>query len=126
MKNYYITTQEHSNPFYDKRCRYDFQSIEKIPANSPITEYVTELTIGGVTIPTYNYTINVTVERKNKSYTLPRDVFKTLSVTPYTLTPVDEFNMKYAEYRNEEMIREFLTRGLINIEDIHEYYNRPE
>lgn len=127
MKNYHIVLADTPNPNYDKRCRYDSQSIKTFPKGTIITEYVSEMSFGDIVVPTSEYKITIqTTVHGAKNYYIPRETFKVLPVTSHVLTPVEEFDTEYSDVYKTGMIREFITRGLLNIEDIREYYNRPD
>lgn len=81
-----------------------------------IQEHIEPVEIGGVVVPCSSYRVY--------RYDLPREIFKTLPTAPHELNPIEEFNQEFAEYRHDNMVRNFLARGIITIENVREYFNR--
>jgi hypothetical protein len=120
-KKYHKITEDVFNPLRDKRCRYGIKSIPVFHAGDIVTERIEEMEIAGVIIPVSHYSI--TIEGK-VYWDLPRNVFQALETVPHELDPVEEYDANFSGYRQDAMLRDFLKRGILKIEDIRDYFNR--
>ena len=116
QKKYHIVTATTPNPTHDKRCRYGVRSASEFTEGSIIQEHIEPVEVGGVVVPCSSYR----VYRDD----LPREIFKTLPTAPHELNPIEEFNQEFAGYRHDNMVRDFLSRGIITIENVRVYFNR--
>jgi hypothetical protein len=126
IKRYHRVTVDTPNSTHDKRCRYGIRSVEVIPRNSIITEYIELASLDGKEVPLSSYIICIPFGQGNKIDSLTREEFETLPTAPHQLSPLEEYNMEYSNLSKDAMIREFLARGLLKIETIREYYTRPD
>jgi hypothetical protein len=118
---YHKLTDDAVNPLRDKRCRYGIKSIPVFRAGDIIKERIDEMEISGILVPVSYYSITI----EGKTYwDLPREVFRSLATIPYELNPVEEYDAKFAGYRQDNMLRDFLARGILKIEDVREYFDR--
>jgi hypothetical protein len=122
MKNkYHKLTGDAVNPLHDKRCRYGIKAIPVFKAGDIVTERIEEMEIAGVIVPVSHYSITI----NGKHYwDLPRNVFQALEAVPHELDPVEEYDSLFAGYRQDNMLRDFLARGVLKIEDVREYFAR--
>ncbi len=133
MKKYYKLTQDIKNPFRNKRCKYGVRGKEILLAGTIIEAFIYD---DAITDFLKRHNIEPTpdvlakLERDNASYYIDTfsfrvDDFNDLPTQEVnTLDAVDEFNTKYAMYHQDDMIREFLKKGIVKIEDIREYHER--
>lgn len=119
MKKYHIVTNNTPNPLHDKRCKYGEKGIEVFKKGTIITEYVSSLNIAGIDVSISKYRIG------NSGY-FEKDVFKNIPTSEHELNPVEEFDTEYGNYRFENMVKEFISKGILKIEDIREYFNKAE
>jgi hypothetical protein len=118
---YHKLTEDVFNPLRDKRCRYGIKSIPLFKAGDIVTERIEETEIAGIIVPVSHYSVN----RGGKKYwDLPRNVFQAMETIPHELNPVEEYDANFAGYRQDNMLRDFLKRGVLKIEDIREYFSR--
>jgi hypothetical protein len=122
MKNkYHKLTEDVFNPLRDKRCRYGIKSISVFKAGDIITERIEEMDISGAIVPVSYYSMT---SGGKKYWDLPRNVFQALETIPHELDPVEEYDANFAGYRQDNMLRDFLSRGILKIEDVREYFAR--
>lgn len=118
---YHKLTEDVFNPLRDKRCRYGIKSITLFKAGDIVTERIEEMEIAGIIVPVSHYSI--TIDGK-KFWDLPREVFQAMETIPHELDPVEEYDANFAGYRQDNMLRDFLKRGVLKIEDVREYFSR--
>jgi hypothetical protein len=120
-KKYHKITEDVFNPLRDKRCRYGIKSIPVFHAGDIVTERIEEIIIAEKPHPVSHYSITI----NGKHYwDLPRNVFQALETIPHELDPVEEYDSNFAGYRQDNMLRDFLKRGILKIEDVREYFAR--
>jgi hypothetical protein len=132
MKNYYKITKETPNPFRDKRCQYGIRRKNVLPEGTIIEAFIDEEVIekfierNGLTD---SQSLRDELGRKFASYYIGMfsfgvEAFDKLPTAPHELDPVEEFDTLYSRNDQSDMVREFLQKGIVTIDQVREYFTR--
>ena len=119
-QKYHRITKDTPNPKHDRRCRYGIEGVEMFPAGTIILETTRIEEIGGHQIPISFYKIGGKWSIESKK------MFDALPTEPTEPTPEQIYICNYREYASDQFVRAMLREGKLKIEDVEEYFNRPE
>ena len=133
MKKHYKITKEIPNPFRDKRCQYGIRRKNVLKEGTIIETFIDEELVGKFIerngLPD-SQTLREELGRKFASHYIGMfcfgvEAFDKLPTAPHELNPVEEFDTLYSDNRQSDMVREFLQKGILTIDQVREYFNRP-
>ena len=120
MKKYHRITEDTPNPKHDRRCRYGIEGVESFPAGTIILETIRTEKIAGYEIPISFYKIAGKWGLENTK------LFNALPTEATEPTPEEIYICNYREYASDQFVRAMLREGKLKIEDVEEYFNRPD
>ena len=132
MKKHYKITKEIPNPFRDKRCQYGIRRKNVLPEGTIIEAFIDDGVIDGFIERnglTDSESLRDELSRRFATYYIGMygfgvDAFDKLPAAPHELNPVEEFDTLYSRNGQADMVREFLERGILTIEQVREWHNR--
>jgi hypothetical protein len=134
---YWISTKEVKNPWYDKRCKYDIQQYAKFDTGTKIVSWTTRETYAGyeVDVVTYKLFNGIKVDNllydKNGDKVTSWNVPDTFGLVSYEPTDVERLNQEVTSYEGSHsiLLKRLLNKGYISyssIVDEYELYLKEE
>lgn len=132
MKKHFRITQDTPNPFRDKRCQYGVRRKNVLPEGTIIEAFIDDGVINNFIERnglTDSESLRDELSRKFATYYIGMygfggEAFDKLPTAPHELNPVEEFDTLYSRNGQADMVREFLERGILTIEQVREWHNR--
>lgn len=132
MKKHYKITKEVPNPFRDKRCQYGIRRKNVLPEGTIIEAFIDDGVIDSFIERnglTDSESLRDELSRKFATYYIGMygfgvEAFDKLPAVPHELNPVEEFDTLYSRNGQADMVREFLERGILTIDQVREWHNR--
>lgn len=132
MKKHFRITQDTPNPFRDKRCQYGVRRKNVLPEGTIIEAFIDDGVIDNFIERnglTDSESLRDELSRRFATYYIGMygfgvEAFDKLPTAPHELNPVEEFDTLYSRNGQADMVREFLERGILTIEQVREWHNR--